>query len=399
MGELLIPILIVLLVPTVMVFLGIAKGFKFPFLHQTDSNQDIEPSGQVDLNALNCRIRPTRQEKGKSGFDAFTVEVCGSIHSPSDMHHTILRISITDITDGTSKSKPVHSQVKQWQTDDSPLFCYNTDLGKLPSQVTTLSDWTAVAQLNLDWLMFPNKGKRNLQFTTSILSHDSDRQLACTTCIFTYENPAFGYIDLKENVQRAKTLAVALAFAVSAADNKLFDCEIELIKKWARENIDIPQASDRARGKLEKALNKTVAFFRDGNQLDAEKICKEIVGNAPLSTRYDILELCLHVVKAKGIATPEELAFLRNLAAWLEVDPDRFQAMMEKILPASIHQVEDVEIILGFTPDMNKEKTRQRLNNEYRKWNSRVTNFDPEIQTQADQMLKLIAEARSEYIG
>jgi hypothetical protein len=39
------------------------------------------------------------------------------------------------------------------------------------------------------------------------------------------------------------------------------------------------------------------------------------------------------------------------------------------------------------------------LNKEYSKWSARVTNTDPEIQSQADQMLKLIAEARSNYIG
>jgi hypothetical protein len=45
---------------------------------------------------------------------------------------------------------------------------------------------------------------------------------------------------------------------------------------------------------------------------------------------------------------------------------------------------------------MGRENTRRQLNRYYRKWNSRVTNADPEIQAQADQMLKLIAEARSQ---
>ena len=87
------------------------------------------------------------------------------------------------------------------------------------------------------------------------------------------------------------------------------------------------------------------------------------------------------------------------MASWLEVDTNRFHTMMEKILPVGMHEVEDVEVILGVTSDMSKDETRQHLNKEYRKWNARVTNFDSEIQTQADHMLNLIAEARSEYIG
>jgi tellurite resistance protein len=223
--------------------------------------------------------------------------------------------------------------------------------------------------------------------------------LACAKCSFNYDNQDFGYIDLQKNVQRTKNLAVALAFAVSAADRKLYDCEVEIIKSWARNNLDFAQASDKDRRKLEKALNKTVAFFSNGNQLDAYKICKEIVEIVPLTERYDILDLCLHVVQANGVAAAEEMDLIKNFAEWLEVDMNRFRDMVEKILPVGMHEARDQEVILGVSADMSKEKTRQQLNKEYNKWNSRVTNPDPEIQNQADQMLKLIAEARSEYVS
>jgi hypothetical protein len=71
--------------------------------------------------------------------------------------------------------------------------------------------------------------------------------------------------------------------------------------------------------------------------------------------------------------------------------------MMEKVLPVDMHEARDVETILGITSDMSKERVRKHLNKEYSKWNSRVTNADPDIQTQADQMLKLIAETKSQY--
>ena len=70
---------------------------------------------------------------------------------------------------------------------------------------------------------------------------------------------------------------------------------------------------------------------------------------------------------------------------------------MEKVLPVDMHEARDVETILGITADMSKERVRKHLNKEYSKWNSRVTNADPDIQTQADQMLKLIAETKSQY--
>jgi tellurite resistance protein len=363
------------------------------------SNPDAEQTPQPDMEALNCCVELTEQKKENSVSDAFAVKICGSIHAPDDTHYTSLKISIMDITEGDSGAGPVHTPVKQWQMQSSPVFYYSADLGKLPHQDTVLSDWTAVAKLSVDWLTFPRKGKRNLQFHTFILSRESGEELACAKCNFTYENTSPGYIDLQENISRTKALAVPVAFAVSAADRKLHRREIDLIKNWVKANINSSEASDEVMREIEKALDKTVVFFRDGNQVNIFKICKELVEIAPLAHRYDILELCLYVAQADGVAAAEEMAILKNLASWLEVDADRFRAMMEKILPVSMHEVKDTEVILGVTSDMDKEKSRQQLNKEYIKWHSRVTNSDPQIRAQADQMLMMIADARSQYIG
>ena len=432
MGEILIPILIVMLAFAVACRLSLAArrscdgtramSAVFRLWHRANSNQSVKDSARPDLRVvstrlgyskprqakrapLNCRVQLTKQEKDNRVFDAFSVEICGSIPTRRGTDYATLKVSIMDVTDGVARAQPVQGRVKRWQIQDPspgsggrPMFCYTADLGKLPRQVTTLSDWMSVAQLRVDWLRFPRKGNRNLQFNTSILSRQNGEELACAKCTFAYESPDFGYIDLEENIERIKTFAVTLAFAVSASDHKLYDCEVELVKNWARANLGWDRACDKVRRKLEKALNETVAFFRNGNQLDTHKICEEIVEIAPLADRYDILELCLYVAQAKGSVSAEELAILRDLANWLEVDTDRFRQMMGKILPVSMYEVKDAEAILGVTSDMSEEKTREHLNKEFIKWNSRVTNSNPEIQTQAEQMLELIAEARSQYV-
>ncbi|MFH1881112.1 MAG: TerB family tellurite resistance protein [Planctomycetota bacterium] len=394
-------------------FSGLINYIKVSVSPKANPNPSIESSPELDLTVLNCRVKLSKQqdeglrrkascglsEDGDSYSDAFDVEICGSIHAPQDVSSTNLNISIVDVTEPRAQGEPVHALVRQWQMPDSSVFFYNANLGKLPHQVTTISDWTSIALLRLDWLSLPRKGKRELMFITSIFPAEGGEQLACARCYFAYHNRDFGYLDLQENDQRAKTLAVTLAFAVSAADNKLYDCEVELIKNWARENIDLSEASNKERRKLEKALNETIAFFRDGNQLNNYDICREIVEIAPLAVRYDILNLCLYVAQANSSVTQEELTVLKELANWLEIDTNKFREMVEKVLPVDMHEVLDVETILGVTSDMNKEKARQHLNKEYSKWSARVTSSDPEIQSQADQMLKLIAEARSQYVG
>jgi len=364
-----------------------------PVQDQTDVIQNVP-----DLNVLNCRVQKTIQKEENSEIDVFDVDICGSIHAPADLHHTTLKITILDVTEGSSDSVPVQARVKQWQAGESPSFCYSADLGRLPNKITTLSDWTSVAKLRIDWLLFARKGQRSLQFNVSILSARDGLELACTRYTYLYENPSFGYVDVQENAEHSKTLAVALAFAVSAADGRMFECEIELIKKWAKDNINLARSSDKAERELDKALNEVITFYRQGNKLDTYNICREIVAITPIAGRCDILELCFNVAKANGNVVAEELRFLKELANQMEIDGGKFRELMEKVIPLEMHEVKDMESILGVTSDMNTEIARARLNKEYVKWNARVTNTNPEVQNQADQMLKLIAEARNQYI-
>jgi len=377
----------------------LAGGIRQVVFDEAGCDARAETSLTPDPAILNCRVRLVRDPKNGLASDVFAVEICGSVNAPGDDCEAVLRAVILDVTDSARDPSPVHAKARQWQMGDSPAFCYSAELGKLTSRHTVLSDWTAVAQLRPEWLLFPRKGRRDLQLRASILSRRDTQALAHAECTLSYDNSDLGYIDMEENSRRTKTLAVALAFTVSASDARLFNCEVDVIKSWARDNVCSSQGSDRARRMLEKALNKTLAFFRDGNQLNTYEICKEIVEIAPLADRYDILDLCLRVARAKGSAAPEELALLNDLATWLEVDPDVFRGMAERILPVSMHQVKNTEAVLGVTSDMSKEKTRLRLNREYSKWNARVTNSDPQIQAQADQMLGLIAEARRQYVG
>jgi tellurite resistance protein len=235
-------------------------------------------------------------------------------------------------------------------------------------------------------------------FGLTVLAGDNSVELGGADCVFDYENESPGYFDLHENFQRAKMLAVPLAFAVSAVDGRLYESEVQVIREWVTGNMNADQNAEQVTPELQKGLDKTVEFFRQGHTLDNEKICRDIARLTPVAERYDILELCLYVTQANGRAAPEEVNLLNQLADWLEVDPERFRAMMQKVLPVDMHEVEDVQTILGVTADMPEEKTREQLNKEYRKWLARVTSSDPEIQSQADQMLKLIAEARSAYM-
>jgi len=389
---------------------GLAGHMKALGLRKTYSAQSVEPCPEPELNTLNCRVllmnvsapldvNTVESVRNPEPGRRVVVQIAGSIPVPDDTHDAALQILIRDTTAGTAHAEPVQARVRQCRTPDSCEFCYQAALGKLPDHRTVLADWTTVAQLDTDWLLLPRRGSRILQLHTFILSCQTGREMAHAQCSFAYENPTFGYHDVQENAERTKTLAVALAFTVGALDHRLSSGEVQVIRDWASINIQSAQGSGVVSAKLDKAIENAVNFFRRGGQLDAYEICSEIVDIAPPADRYDILDLCLQVVRAKGSMTGETLAALRDLATWLDGDMDRFRAMLEKTLPTSVRQVQDLEIVLGLTSHMNTEKARRQLNREYSKWNARVTNPNPEIQAQADQMLRLIAEARTQYVG
>jgi hypothetical protein len=324
------------------------------------SNYELINS-QTDNDELKCRICLIDQKTNDTETEVFGVEIRGRIRSLEENSQTLLQVSIADITDGIKNLKPVHSRVPQYRRHNSQLFCYKTDLGKLPNQVTTISDWMNVGQIHTNWLMFPSRGTCDLLFNIKISSREAGRELAKLRHCISYENFKYGYMDLEHNLILTKTLAVALGFSVSAADNnQIADCKIKLIKDWLMKNTT--------------------------------------VGISSVAQRYDILEFCMLVARAEGAVSKEELKLLKNISDWLELDYDRFRELMEKIIPASMHNVEDIEVLFGVTPDMTKEQTRQLLNKEYRKWNARVTHSDSQVKNQADHMLELIAETRNQYL-
>jgi hypothetical protein len=320
--------------------------------------------------------------------------MCGSISIDTVPDDAVLSISITDVTDTQVGPRPILCKTDQVNFHDPAHFSYRADIGTLRQKTTTLANWTTVATLPATELLLPRTGRRLLQFDIAVLSRRTGRQFAAGQCTCVYHNSELGYLDHEQKIQRAKTLAVGLAFAASAIDGKLFASEIDLIKNWAQENIEPSNPCDQIRVKIEKSLDRTVTFFRSGGQIDVSKVCTEISAIAPLAQRYEILELCLRVVQTKGYAAPEELTLLKDIAAWLNTDSEKFRAMTERILPITMHKTKDTEAVLGITTDMTKEQTRQQLNKEYAKWGSRVTSCDPAVRSQAEQMLRLLADAR-----
>jgi uncharacterized tellurite resistance protein B-like protein len=353
----------------------------------------------LDLGAFNCRARIGRQADGDTWRSVLVVDICGTIQAPGDGHGIDVRIELSDVTDGPNQPLSILNRPKHGPLNGSSHFVHQCDMGRLCRQTTVLQDWTAVAQIAPQWFVLPRRGPRQLKYTAAVVSRETGEQLACATCLGAYENTETGYLDVEDDIQRAKTLAVGLAFSVGAANGRLLDPEVNVIGAWVKTNFGSAGTSTGASLELDRALQKTATFFRRGGTLNVPPICREIVQIAPLVGRLDILDLCLRVAAAKGQVTAAELKLLKDLSEQFEVDRSRLRAMVEKILPVEMHQTRDAEMILGVTRVMSRDEARHQLNREYAKWSSRFISSDPAIRRQADQMIQLIADARTQYVG
>ncbi|MBM4025649.1 MAG: hypothetical protein FJ280_09615 [Planctomycetes bacterium] len=353
----------------------------------------------ADLSTFHCRARIGRQGSGDIWRSVLVVDICGTIQALDDGHEVDVRIDLSDVTDGVKDPPPILNRPQHGPLDPSSHFFHQCDMGRLGHRTTVLEDWTAVVQIPPAWFVLPRRGQRQLKYTVAILSRQTGARLACATCLSPYENTEAGYLDIEEDIQRARTLAVGLAFSVGAANGRLLDPEIQVIGTWVKGNFTADSASAEANLEIDRALQKTTAFFRRGGVLNVPQICREIAGIAPLVGRLDVLDLCLRVVAAKGQVTAAEWKLLKDLSDGLEIDRNRLRAMVAKVLPVEMHQTRDAEMILGVTTEMSQEETRRQLNREYAKWSARVISSDPAIRRQADQMIRLIADARLQFVG
>lgn len=365
------------------------------------NKQNIPNRKSQKASDLHCRVELTGADDQNNESTAFEVKIRGLVSAPSEGCEVDVQVLIADVADDLSEPKPVLSTVRQLQMEDSPAFCFRSHIGNLPSRETILSNWTPIAQIRVDLLRFPRKGKRTLKFITSIISVSGNRELACGVATIDYQNNQAGYIDAKENQQRSEILTARLAGVLCRSAGQVNESAVKVVTDWIGVRIRPSASKDdqaRRRAELEQLLQDVLVSCEANNQSNINAICQEMAETATIIERYEAMELCLQAARATGSINQEHIVVLGTLANLLRVDPDKFLAMVQKIVPLDIYEKQDVRFILGITADMSSDEVRRQLNREYRKWNARVTHPNPDTQTQADQMLTLIADARAKYI-
>jgi uncharacterized tellurite resistance protein B-like protein len=348
-----------------------------------------------------CRISVLSEQSKNGQAQSFCVEIKGVINAPSDNHDTKLRLTIDDVTE--QGAEPVRCSASKYQKDGSGAFLFEEPNGKLPRQKTELANWVKVASLPVAMFSFAKKGDRRLVFRVAIISCETGESLAAARVQVVYENENLGFLDATVNVARTQQHGVTLALAVAIADDDVAQSELDVIRNWAASKLADSNNGEfvpdvQLERQLEKALHQALKFFSSGGRIDLRALCNEIVSLAPEPERFELMRLCIAVAKADGEVTEREVEVLNRLGMWLVLDRGKIRQMMEQLMPADLSSFKNIDAALGITPDMDPELIRKYLNEEYRRWNARVTNSDPNVRKRAESVLGMIAQARQKYV-
>ncbi|MBC8379086.1 MAG: hypothetical protein H8E62_07925 [Planctomycetes bacterium] len=301
---------------------------------------------------------------------------------------TDVSVEITDITDGCFHPASVLSADPQYRTEKSSEFYYNTHNGIIPHKNAVLASWLTITTIPCHVLRFACRGRRKLLFKVCVLADETGETLVSDQQVVEYVSCRDGYKDIQDRKLEVIKSSVQLAVIVAAPTGALSEQVKQRVTEWLDQKaqsfpftdwmaewIQSAQTSDKT-SSTGRALEWLMAY---GDQND----------------RLAVIELILQMIVDGKAISAVQADHLIDVSRRLGIQQDRLLSSCQKMLLMSDCQIENPSFLLGIDASMDEETYRSRLNQEYRKWNARVTHPDERIRRQADRMLNLIADLRS----
>jgi len=362
-----------------------------------NGSSSASPVGNVSTSSLSnefeIRVRVADELFDKTKIEVFVVEMRGSIIAPYDGYTATTTLFVSDVT--TGEREPIISAIDALQVEGSIALGFSADQ-IIPYQMSVISEWITFVKIPIDALTFPRKGHRRVEFALQVSGTTASSK---TTKTHTSVEP--GYLDANDNRKKFEIKAIELAFGISASDGDVDRAEAAVIKSWIQKRVLMAVDSEKesVKNRLNQAIKKAYANFSEGRASNVQRICVDLKEVATTAECYEVLELCLQVAKADGVAEHGELEVLENLAEYLDLDKEKFRSIRDKHLTVSMmnnSDVMDVNQLLGLHSNMSLAEKKKHLREEFKKWNQLSEHKDPEKRKQAKEMLTLIGQKRAE---
>lgn len=377
------------------------------------------PSGRLHPSSLH-RFATTVERTSENMSDGAAIEVIRILAAGPFPVLWTRRVnfvtSVFDVTDGEPQIVLAHLESAQEPT--SVVFQHRREDVLLRAGYG-FTDWVPVGVVLPAVLQPPRSGVRKIAVVIRVLDAESQPDVELGFC--DGEHPGFvwsethslfltfaakGYRDASEHQREGHALALKVGVAVAMADGTLDPKEGLELKRWAEKSIHHlkGEARDEQRAELNAALTDAFARAKDGSLALAPLLSRlNEVGDD--TSKYEALDLCFDIMAADGVATPDEMHRLEEIATGLHLDFSEFNALREKKLLKVGGSVEasgatsvSAEMILGVDPSWDSARVREHLKAQFRKWNNRLSTLaaGPE-RDNAQKVLDAIAEVRKRH--
>ncbi len=375
----------------------------FRFLAGTAMGASAPPALQTQVSKNNKKI-----EK----FTLYDVKVKGSLANPYPMKIDCALY----IYDSETKLPFLSNFPDTDESISSRVFRFNNTLGYHETG-KYYKDWVELFPVILEGIQHPYKGTRNVDFT--IFYFDADNPVifkngaavdGLENCFhhdafqktMTFDDP--GYVDEMENSKSAKPLMVDIAMEMAMSDGSLAKSEGEVIKKWIQKEIQALEGNEKVELKaiLNKSLEQSYKKLKSGKSI-SQSITK-FKKIASKNLKFQVIELCLQVLSADGIADDAELVNLQKLSKKIGMDFDEVQKLKEKTLidinldtTLQGDSAAD-ETIVGMDKNLSKDEALKFINREFKKWNGRLNSLEAgKKRDNAQLMLDTLSRLRKKY--
>jgi hypothetical protein len=328
--------------------------------------------------------QPVRQDQ------FFRIQMIGRIPTEQENVDTDVQIEVLDVTEGQSHAHQVLSTDEQYRDEENSQFHLIQHNGVVPDKNAVLARQVTVAQFPCHILRFAYRGRRKLLFRTTVIETASGKKLVSAQQIVEYVYCSDGYREV--HGRRLEVLQVCVEMSAIVLGSPPYSEGVRnLWSEWIQQKAEMFISSDEAAKTVETIQSR----FASVTMQHSSDI---ILAYGKNTDRFFAIELALQTTALGGFVSKENLVKLFQAARMLEIQQDRFLSIAQKLLLSSQCQIEDPAQLLGITSDMDGDSFRKRLNEEYRKWNARVTHPEAQIRSQADRILTLIAEIRSQWL-
>lgn len=320
----------------------------------------------------------------------FRIQIAGRIPTEQDNVDTDVQIEVLDITEGQSNSHQVLSTDECYRDERTAEFRLIQHNGIVPDKNAVLARLVTVSHFPCHILRFAYRGRRKLLFRATVIETVSGKKLVSAQKIIEYVYCSDGYREV--HGRRLEVLGACVELSALVLGQTPHSEDIRnMWSEWIQQKADMFVSADEAVKTAGTIQNR----FAGVTMQHSSEI---ILAYGKNTDRFFAIELALQTAGFDGVVSKENLDKLFQASRLLEIQHDRFLSIAQKLLLSSGCQIEDPLQLLGITSDMDDDSFRKQLNEEYRKWNARVTHPDAQIRCQADQILTLIAEIRSQRL-